>query len=76
MEACINTALYFIAAVAVFVPFFGFVVSPGLIVNTAVTTVLGNMASQLKDLKLIDGFVEKKKNSAIGKIISSIFSAM
>jgi len=76
MESCINTALYFIATVAVFVPFFGFVVSPGLIVNTAVTTVLTNMTAQLKDLKLIDGFVEKKKNSLIGKMISSIFSAM
>jgi len=76
MELCINTALYFIGFVAVFVPFFGFVLSPGLIINTAITTFFANSAAQLKDLKLLDGYLAKNKDTAAGKAISGMFDAM
>lgn len=76
MESFINLALYFIALIGVFVPVFGFGLAPGGIINVALTAFAANTAAQIKDEKLIDEYVEKNKNNPIGKMISSIFSAM
>ena len=76
MELCINYLLYGISLIAVFTPFFGFGAAPGLIVNTAIISFVGNSLAQLKDQKLLDGWLAKNKDKGLGKTVNNIFDQM
>lgn len=71
MELILNYSLYLISLICILVPFFGFGISPVLVVKGAIGIFLGNAYSQLVQGKILKNFIKEKKDSG-NKTLTSI----
>lgn len=61
MELFINYALYGVALICIMVPFFGFGLSPLLVVKGAIGIFLGNLYSQVVQGKILKKFIQENE---------------
>ncbi|TGK11519.1 cytochrome C oxidase subunit IV [Leptospira fletcheri] len=69
MELFLNYALYIIVSIGFLIPFTGFVIGAGAIVNATVAGALVNFAAQIVEEDKLKAFLDKNKNTAIGKAL-------
>ncbi|EPG73523.1 caa(3)-type oxidase, subunit IV [Leptospira fainei serovar Hurstbridge str. BUT 6] len=75
MELFLNYALYIIVSIGFLIPFTGLVVGAGAIVNATVAGFLVNFAAQVVEEDKLKSYLDKNKDTRIGKALQQAIDA-
>ncbi|PJZ69890.1 cytochrome C oxidase subunit IV [Leptospira perolatii] len=75
MELFLNYSLYIIVSIGFLIPFTGFVIGAGAIVNTTVAGFAVNFLAQIVEEDKLKSFLEKNKDTKIGKALQNAVDA-